>query len=74
MQSHQGLICLFTVLLDMEDYSDQMCRLIRTSLIASDRTLFFQHKRIDIFLVSIQNICCGYSLEASNEYPQHMFS
>ena len=33
---------------------------------------------IDIFVISIQNICCGYSLEAPpqgtfNEYPKHMF-
>ena len=32
----------------------------------------------NIFLISHENICCGYSLEApqqgaSNEYPQHMF-
>ena len=33
----------------------------------------------NIFLISPKNICCGYSLEVSqqgtsNEYPQHMFS
>ena len=32
-----------------------------------------------VFLFLDENICCGYSLEASqqgisNEYPQHMFS
>ena len=26
----------------------------------------------ELFLVSLENICCGYG--ASNEYPQHMFS
>ena len=35
---------------------------------------FFQLKNIGTFLISPQNICCGYSLEApqrgtSNEYP-----
>ena len=40
---------------------------------------FFQSKSIDIFLISLQNLCCGYSLEAphrdfSNEYLQYMFS
>ena len=39
---------------------------------------FFQPKSIDIFLISAQKICCGYSLEvphwgASNEYPQYTF-
>ena len=38
----------------------------------------FQIKNSDIFLVSAQNIDCGYSLEpprrgGSNEYPQSMF-
>ena len=36
-------------------------------------------KSYQLCLISCQNICCGYSLEApprgaSNEYPQHMFS
>ena len=36
-------------------------------------------KNSDIFLISAQNIDCGYSLEpprqgGSNEYPQSMFS
>ena len=39
----------------------------------------FQIKNSDIFLISAQNIDCGYSLEpprrgGSNEYPQYMFS
>ena len=38
----------------------------------------FQIKNSDIFLISAQNIDCGYSLEpprqgGSNEYPQSMF-
>ena len=38
----------------------------------------FQIKNYDIFLISAQNIDCGYSLEpprrgGSNEYPQYMF-
>ena len=38
----------------------------------------FQIKQSDIFLISAQNIDCGYSLEpphrgGSNEYPQSMF-
>ena len=38
----------------------------------------FQIKNSDIFLISAQNIDCGYSLEpphrgGSNEYPQFMF-
>ena len=37
-----------------------------------------QIKNSDIFLISVQNIDCGYSLEpprrgGSNEYPQSMF-
>ena len=39
----------------------------------------FSDKNSDIFLISAQNIDCGYSLEppqrgGSNEYPQSMFS
>ena len=39
----------------------------------------FQIKNSDIFIISAQNIDCGYSLEppqrgGSNEYPQSMFS
>ena len=39
---------------------------------------FFQSKRVDIFLFLHENICYGYSLEASlrgasNEYPKHKF-
>ena len=38
----------------------------------------FSDKNSDIFLISAQNIDCGYSLElpqwgSSNEYPQSMF-
>ena len=38
----------------------------------------FQTKNSDIFLISAQNIDCGYSLElpqwgSSNEYPQSLF-
>ena len=38
----------------------------------------FQIKKSDIFLISVQNIDCGYSLEppwrgGCNEYPQSMF-
>ena len=37
----------------------------------------FQIKNSDIFLISAQNIDCGYPLEphrgGSNEYPQSMF-
>ena len=38
----------------------------------------FQTKNSDIFVISAQNIDCGYSLEpprrgGSNEYPQSMF-
>ena len=46
----------------------------RTIIIAPDKRGYPQN----IFLISPQNICCGYSLEVplqgtSNEYPQHMF-
>ena len=39
----------------------------------------FQIKKTDIFIISAQNIDCGYSLEpprwgGSNEYPLSMFS
>ena len=42
------------------------------------KTEKFQMKNSDIFLISAQNIDCGYSLEpplrgGSNEYPQSMF-
>ena len=42
------------------------------------KTENFQIKNSDIFLISAQNIDCGYSLEpprrgGSNEYPQSMF-
>ena len=42
------------------------------------KTENFQIKNADIFLISAQNIYCGYSLEppqrgGSNEYPQSMF-
>ena len=45
---------------------------------AKDFFGFFSTQSIDI-LISPENICCGYSLEAprrgtSNEYPLHMFS
>ena len=38
----------------------------------------FRLKNSDIFLISVQNIDCGYSLElphrgGSNDYPQSMF-
>ena len=38
----------------------------------------FQQKNVDIFLIFVQNIGCGYTLEppcrgGSNEYPQSMF-
>ena len=39
--------------------------------IAPDKVLF-STKNTDIFLISPQKICCGYSLEAP-EYPQHIF-
>ena len=46
----------------------------RQSIIALDKRGYPQNT----FLISPQNIGCGYSLEvprqgASNEYPQHMF-
>ena len=46
--------------------------------ISSPKTVNFQTKNSDIFLISAQNIVCGYSLEpprrgGSNEYPQSMF-
>ena len=42
------------------------------------KTENFQIKNTDIFLISAQNIDCGYSLEpprqgGSNKYPQSMF-
>ena len=45
---------------------------------SSPKTENFQIKISDMFLVSAQNIDCGYSLEpprrgGSNEYPQSMF-
>ena len=45
-----------------------------TMSIALDKALFFQSKSFYIFLILGKNVCCGYSLEASNEYPQYMFS
>ena len=46
--------------------------------ISSPKTENFQIKNSDIFLISAQNIDCGYSLEpprwgGSNEYPRYMF-
>ena len=46
--------------------------------ILSPKNEYFQIKNSDIFLISAQNIDCGYSLEpprrgGSNEYPQSMF-
>ena len=46
--------------------------------ISSPENENFQIKNSDIFLISAQNIDCGYSLElprwgSSNEYPQSMF-
>ena len=46
--------------------------------ISPPQTENFQIKKTDIFLISAQNIYCGYSLElprrgGSNEYPQSMF-
>ena len=46
--------------------------------ISPPKTENFQIKNLDIFLISAQNIDCGYSLESpqwgsSNEYPQSMF-
>ena len=43
-----------------------------------DHQKIFRKKQSDIFLISAQNIDCGYSLEpprqgGSNEYPQSMF-
>ena len=42
------------------------------------RFVFNDHKRMN-FVIFHENICCGYSFEASrrgasNEYPQHVFS
>ena len=37
------------------------------------KTWKFSDKNSDIFLISTQNIDCGYSLGGSNEYPQSMF-
>ena len=49
------------------------------SSIASDKALFSAEKYWYFFLFLLENICCGYLLEAphwgaSYEYPQHMFS
>ena len=49
-----------------------------TMKISPPKTEKFQIKNSDIFLISAQNIDCGYSLEpprrgGSNEYPQSMF-
>ena len=49
-----------------------------TMKISPPKTENFQIKISDIFLISAQNIDCGYSLEppyrgGSNEYPQSMF-
>ena len=46
--------------------------------ISLPKTENFQVKNSDIFLISAQNMHCGYSLEpprrgGSNEYPQSMF-
>ena len=46
--------------------------------ILQPKTEIFQIKTFDIFLISAQNLDCGYSLEppqrgGSNEYPQSMF-
>ena len=49
-----------------------------TRKISPPKTEIFQIKKSDIFLISAQNIDCGYSLEpprqgGSNEYTQSMF-
>ena len=49
-----------------------------TELFVSIKNENFQHKKFDIFLIIVQNIDCGYTLEpprrgGSNEYPQSMF-
>ena len=49
-------------------------------IIALDKMFFFFNPKVLIFFLFLhENICCGYSLEAShwgtsNEYPQYMFS
>ena len=50
---------------------------VRISRSISESPLEFEITRVDCILFSLflqENICCRYSLEASNEYPQHMFS
>ena len=49
-----------------------------TELFVGIKNENFQHKKFDIFLIFVQNIDCGYTLEpprrgGSNEYPQSMF-
>ena len=53
-------------------------RLFKYIEISRPKTENFQIKNSDIFLISAQNIDCGYSLEpprrgGSNEYQQSMF-
>ena len=52
-------------------------KLFSRNFTTPDKTLF-NKKTMDIFLISPQLTCCGYSLEVpqrgtSNEYPQHTF-
>ena len=53
-------------------------RLFKYTEIFTTKNENFQIKNSDIFLISAQNIDCGYSLEpphrgSSNDYPQSMF-
>ena len=54
------------------------CLFKYTEIFTTKKNENFQIKNSDIFLISAQNIDCGYSLEpphrgGSNEYPQSMF-
>ena len=72
------------IMKDCEEYeNDSLYIITQTSLFKyidnfTTKKGKFQIKTFDIFLISAQNIYCGYSLEppqrgGSNEYPQFMF-
>ena len=64
------------ILLDETHYENMPIQIYSKNLLQKIEN--FQIKNADIFLISAQNIDCGYSLEpprrgGSNEYPQSMF-
>ena len=69
----QVFVMIFFVLYHYENLPMQY-----TEIFIGVKNKNFQQKSFDIFLIFVQNIDCGYTLEpprrgASNEYPQSMF-